>query len=84
LLPCAVHIDGTARPQFVSESDNPAYYRFLSALKEQTGFGVCINTSFNMHGRTIVRTVTDAITDMLDCGLDFLYVNGFKVCRKSQ
>ncbi len=32
-LPCAVHIDGTARPQFVEEEDNPNYYRYLKALK---------------------------------------------------
>ncbi len=82
-LPCAVHVDGTARPQFVTADDNPDYHSFLLELKRITGYGVCINTSFNMHGRTIVRTVEDAVRDMLDCNLDFLYVNGFKVEKRS-
>ena len=50
-LPAAVHVDGTARPQFVEERDNPAFYELLKELKARTGFGVVINTSFNLHGR---------------------------------
>ncbi|OHA92996.1 MAG: hypothetical protein A2W58_02780, partial [Candidatus Zambryskibacteria bacterium RIFCSPHIGHO2_02_38_10.5] len=49
-LQSAVHIDGTARAQFVEEKDNPQYYRILKKVKELTGFGVIINTSFNKHG----------------------------------
>ena len=43
-LPCAVHGEGTARPQFVEEKDNPNYYRYLTALKDITGYGVSLNT----------------------------------------
>jgi len=81
-LPCAVHIDGTARPQFVEEEDNPNYYRYLKKLKEITGYGVSLNTSFNLHGRTIVRTPHDAVVDFLDCNIDELYIEGFRVQRK--
>ena len=80
-LPCAIHIDGTARPQFVEEKDNPTYYRYLKKLKEISGYGVSLNTSFNLHGRTIVRTPTDAIEDFIDCHLDELYIEGYKVVR---
>ena len=78
-LPCAVHVDGTARPQFVEEKDNPHYYRYLKALKEITGYGVSLNTSFNLHGRTIVRTPKDAIVDFIDCNIDELFIEGFRV-----
>jgi len=78
-LPCAVHVDGTARPQFVEEADNPNYYAYLKALKEITGYGVSLNTSFNLHGRTIVRTPEDAIVDFIDCNIDELYIEGFRV-----
>jgi len=81
-LPCAVHIDGTARPQFVEEKDNPYYYRYLKALKEITGYGVSLNTSFNLHGRTIVRTPQDAIVDFIDCNIDELFIEGFRVKLK--
>lgn len=81
-LPCAVHVDGTARPQFVEEKDNPNYYRYLKELKKLTGYGISINTSFNLHGRTIVRTPEDAVIDFIDCNIDELYIEGFRVRRK--
>ena len=80
-LPCAVHVDGTARPQFVEKKDNPNYYRYLKALKNITGYGVSLNTSFNLHGRTIVRTPKDAITDFIDCNIDELFIEGYQVKR---
>ncbi|MDC0599375.1 hypothetical protein OAO97_02065 [Candidatus Pseudothioglobus singularis] len=82
-LPCAVHVDGTARPQFVEEKDNPNYYRYLKALKNITGYGVSLNTSFNLHGRTIVRTPQDAVIDFIDCNIDELYIEGYRVRRKN-
>ncbi len=78
-LPCAVHVDGTARPQFVEEKDNPNYYRYLKALKNITGYGVSLNTSFNLHGRTVVRTPEDAVVDFIDCNIDELYIEGYRV-----
>jgi carbamoyltransferase len=81
-LPCAAHVDGTARPQFVEKADNPDYFRFLKELKLITGYGVSLNTSFNLHGRTIVRTPKDAIVDFIDCNIDELFIEGFRVKRK--
>jgi len=82
ILPSAIHIDGTARPQFVEEKDNPNYYRLLKKFKEITGYGIVINTSFNLHGRTIVRTPEDAITDFIDCNIDTMFIEGYLVKRK--
>ena len=81
-LPCAVHVDGTARPQFVEKQDNPNYYRYLKELKNIMGYGVSLNTSFNLHGRTIVRTPQDAVVDFIDCNLDELFIEGYRVTRK--
>lgn len=78
-LPCATHIDGTARPQFIQEQDNPAYYQLIKAVKTHTGFGAVINTSFNLHGRTMVHTPSDALTDFIDCNIDELYIEGYCV-----
>ena len=80
-LPCAVHVDGTARPQFVEEKDNPQYYLYLKTLKKITGYGVSLNTSFNLHGRTIVRSPKDAVIDFIDCNLDELFIEGYRVKR---
>jgi carbamoyltransferase len=80
-LPSAIHIDGTARAQFVTNETNPAYYRLLKKVKELTGFGVSINTSFNKHGRTIVETPTDAIQDFLDTDMDYVIIEGLLITR---
>jgi carbamoyltransferase len=81
-LPGAIHVDGTARAQFVTAKDNPLYYRMLKEIKEITGFGVVINTSFNKHGRTIVESPEDAINDYLDTSIDFLMIEGLLIQRK--
>jgi len=81
-LPSAIHIDGTARVQFIEERDNPPYYRLLKKVKELTGYGVIINTSFNKHGRTIVESPQDAITDFLETDMDYLIIEGIKITRK--
>jgi carbamoyltransferase len=81
-IPSGIHIDGTARPQFVEERDNPSYYRLLKRVKEKKGIGIVINTSFNLHGRTIVRTPTDALTDFIDCNIDTLFMEGYRITRK--
>jgi carbamoyltransferase len=81
-LPGAIHVDGTARVQFVGPEDNPNYYRLIKHVKKLTGFGVILNTSFNKHGRTIVEKPEDAIRDFLDTNLDFLVIEGLLVLRK--
>jgi len=81
-LPSAVHIDGTARVQFVSELDNKNYYLLLHEVKKLTGYGVLINTSFNKHGRTIVETPKDAIDDFIDTDLNFMMIGNYLVTRK--
>ena len=81
-IPSAIHVDGTARPQFVEPKDNPNYYRLLKEVKEKTGFGVIINTSFNLHGRTIVHTAKDALLDFIDCNIEELYIEGYRITRK--
>ncbi len=80
-IPGAVHVDLTARVQFVSEEDNPGYYALIRKVRELTGFGVIINTSFNKHGRTMVLTPQHAVRDFIDTNLDFMIIEGFYVER---
>ncbi len=80
----AVHVDGTGRPQFVEPNDNPKYWKLIKEFKNITGYGIIINTSFNLHGRTIVATAEDALTDFLDCHLDFLVLGDYVVERVKQ
>ncbi len=81
-IPGAVHIDLTARAQFVEEHDNPRYYRFLKKIRDLTGYGVAINTSFNRHGRTMVLSPEHALQDFADTNLDFLVMEGYLIQRE--
>ena len=52
-----------------------------SIYTDGKGFGVVINTSFNLHGRAMVRSPEDAILDFLACKLDLLFFDKIKVQR---
>ena len=76
-----VHLDGTARPQVVSERRNPWIFRLLTEFKKATGCGVLINTSFNIHEEPIVRTANDAFASFLTAQLDVLYTENQRISR---
>jgi carbamoyltransferase len=77
--PAAVHVDGTARPQLVSEKGSPGFYRILTEYNKLTGIPTLINTSFNMHEEPIVCTPDDAIRAFLQGNLDYLAIGNFVV-----
>ena len=81
--PATVHIDGTARPQIVNESNNSKMYRLLKGFYEKTGGLSLINTSFNRHEEPIVNKPAEAI-DALRSGMVDLLVIGSYVARKKQ
>ena len=53
--------DRTARPQVVRKKDNLKYYNLIKAFEKLTGVGALMNTSFNIHGESIVGSPEDAI-----------------------
>lgn len=75
--PAVVHVDGTARPQLVSESINPSAAAILGYYEEITGVPLLVNTSFNMHEEPIVCTPEDAVRAYLNSRLDFLAIGPF-------
>jgi carbamoyltransferase len=72
-----VHVDNTARPQLVSEKDNPSMYRILAEYNELTGIPCLINTSFNMHEEPIVCSPDDAIRAFNVGHLDYLAIGNW-------
>ncbi|HUY91154.1 MAG TPA: carbamoyltransferase C-terminal domain-containing protein [Pirellulales bacterium] len=79
MCPAAVHVDGTARPQLVSERTNPSFHRILCSYYELTGIPAVINTSFNMHEEPIVCSPADAVRAFLQGRLDYLAIGPFLV-----
>jgi carbamoyltransferase len=80
-VPGIVHLDGTSRPQTVTESTNPRYYRLIRAFGERTGVPLVLNTSFNRHGEPIVNRPEEAIAVLLDTELDELFLGPYHVRR---
>lgn len=78
-LPGAAHLDGTSRVQFVGPEHNPLLFAILHRMRVMTGYGVILNTSFNIHGKAIVESPDDAIDDFLESGMDFLVIEGILV-----
>ena len=81
-IQAAVHVDGTARPQVVFEKDNPSFYNIIKSYKRYSGFGVVINTSFNMHEEPIVNSPEDAIRAYLAGAVDVLSLGPFIVMKQ--
>ena len=77
--PAAVHVDGTARPQILSNAENPGLHDILTAYYEMTGIPTVINTSFNMHEEPIVCTPEDAIRAFRKSKLDYLALGPFLI-----
>lgn len=80
-LPSVVHVDGTVRPQTISQESNPLFHELISDLGNRTGHPVVLNTSFNVRGEPIVCTPLDALKCFYSNGLDALVIGNF-VLRK--
>ncbi|MBI4596987.1 MAG: carbamoyltransferase [Candidatus Omnitrophica bacterium] len=79
--PAAVHVDGTARPQFVTPDSNPDLHQILIETERLTGIPSVINTSFNIHEEPIVCSPDDAVRGFLEAGLDALAIGNILVRR---
>ena len=58
-IPAITHIDYSARIQSVHKDTNPRYWSVINEFKKLTGYGVIVNTSFNVRGEPIVCTPDD-------------------------
>ncbi|MCC6818897.1 MAG: carbamoyltransferase [Bacteroidia bacterium] len=71
------HLDFSARIQTVHKSTNPRYYNLINEFKNQTGYALVVNTSFNVRGEPIVCTPADAFRCFMSTEMDVLVINDF-------
>lgn len=83
-LPAITHVDGSARIQSLKKSDNPRFYALLQAFKEERGYGILLNTSFNVRGEPIVCNPQEAIHCFLQTEMDVLVLENFIIEKDSQ
>ena len=83
-MPAITHIDFSARIQSVHKETNPRYHKLLSKFKELTGYGVVVNTSFNVRGEPIVCTPEDAYRCFMRTEMDYLIVGNYLFKKTEQ
>jgi len=83
-IPAVTHVDYSARVQTVERETNARYYDLIKAFQDLTGYGVIINTSFNVRGEPIVCTPEDAYRCFMRTEMDYLVLGSFLLDKKQQ
>ena len=74
-IPGVNHFDNTTRLQTVNETQNKRLTQIIEAVAARGHPPIILNTSYNVDGQTIVRTVWDAIITALVSGVDALILD---------
>ena len=83
-IPAVTHIDFTARVQTVHKKSNERFWQLIDTYKSQTGFGLIINTSFNVRGEPIVCNPEDAYKCFMRTEMDYLVIGDFILAKEGQ
>jgi carbamoyltransferase len=81
-VPAITHIDYSARVQTVSKETNYRYWKLIDSFRKRTGYGILINTSFNVRGEPIVCTPHDALRTFMNTEIDYLVLNDFLIDKQ--
>lgn len=82
-FPASVHqSDGTARAQLLKKEENPTMWNLIYKFYEKTGIPALLNTSFNLHGEPIVRTIQDALRVFEKSDLEVLWLDRHIIEKK--
>ena len=74
----------STRIQSIDKSTNDRYWRLIHAFKEQTGYGVIVNTSFNIRGEPIVCSPEDAYRCFMRTEMDYLVMGNYLFDKVTQ
>jgi carbamoyltransferase len=80
-IPAVTHVDYSARIQTISAETNLLYYRLIRAFQQHTGYGLVVNTSFNVRGEPVVCTPADAVRCFLNTEMDELYIGSYRAIK---
>jgi carbamoyltransferase len=83
-VPAITHVDFSARIQTVHDTTNPRFHNLLKAFKASTGYGMLVNTSFNVRGEPIVCTPDDAYQCFIRTEMDYLVIGNFLFDKSKQ
>lgn len=84
LIPAAVHVDNTTRPQLVEKEVNSIYWTLINEFKKLSGVGALLNTSFNVDEEPIVENPKQAIRTFYGSGMDYLAIGSFLLSKNDR
>jgi len=74
------HVNYSSRIQIVDEEDHPLY-SLLSKVREVTGDGILVNTSFNRSGEPIVNTIKEAYDCFINTKISTLVLGNHVILK---
>jgi carbamoyltransferase len=83
-IPAVTHVDYSARIQTVHHDTSPRFYRLLREFQSRTGYGVLVNTSFNIRDEPIVCTPEDAYRCFMGTEMDLLVLDNTVLWKSEQ
>jgi len=83
-VPAITHVDHSARIQTVDGSVSPRYHSIIRAFEERTGYGIVVNTSFNVRGEPIVCTPGEAYRCFMRTEMDYLALGSYLLDKGEQ
>jgi carbamoyltransferase len=83
-IPAVTHVDYSARVQTVHEDTNPRFHELLKSFRGKTGYGVLVNTSFNIRDEPIVCSPDDAYRCFMGTEMDLLVLETFVLRKERQ
>jgi carbamoyltransferase len=83
-IPAVTHVDYSARIQTVDRETNPRYHALIEEFERLTGYGVVVNTSFNVRGEPIVCTPEDAYRCFMRTEMDYLVLGPYLLDKRRQ
>ena len=83
-IPSVTHIDCSARIQTVHKNTNERFWGLISQFKKLTGYGLVVNTSFNVRGEPIVCSPADAYKCFMRTEMDYLVIGDYLFVKSEQ
>lgn len=83
-IPAITHVDYSARLQTVHRETNERYWKLIRAFQARTGYGLVVNTSFNVRGEPIVCSPEDAYRCFMRTEMDWLVIGDFLFDKREQ
>ncbi len=78
------HLDFSCRIQTVNKKTNSKYWQLIDHFKNLTGYGLIVNTSFNVRGEPPVCTPLEAYRCFMCTDMDYLVIENYFFSKNDQ